>query len=114
MRYLFLLFGDEAAEAAMTSDERMKIVQEHIVFSRALRDRGALVASEALTGSTGAFHLRPDGDHHPMDGPYIETKEQIGGFYLVECADAAEAEVLAREVPRGPGLVVSVHPIAPV
>ena len=112
MQYLFLLFGDEAAEAAMSAAERQRIVQEHISFSRTLRDRDALVASEALTGAAGAFHLRPDEDQAATDGPYIETREQIGGFYLLRCADRSDAEALARQVPRGPGLVVSVHPIA--
>jgi hypothetical protein len=112
MQYLFLLFGDEAAEAAMSAAERQRIVQEHIAFSRTLREQGALVAGEALTGTAGAFHVRPDEDLPVTDGPYIETREQIGGFYLIRCGDRAEAESVARQVPRGPGLVVSVHPIA--
>ena len=112
MQYLFLLFGDEAAEAAMGAAERQRIVHEHMAFSRSLREQDALVAGEALTGTAGAFHVRPDEDQPATDGPYIETREQIGGFYLIRCADRTEAESLARRVPRGPGLVVSVHPIA--
>jgi len=46
------------------------------------------------------------------DGPFIETKEQIGSFYLVECANRAEAQSIASEVPTSPGLVVEALPVA--
>jgi hypothetical protein len=45
------------------------------------------------------------------DGPFAETKEQLGGFYLLECADLAEAESWAQQVPMSPGLVAEIRPL---
>jgi hypothetical protein len=112
MRYVFLLWGDEAADAAMTAEERREIVQEHIGFSQQLRDRGAFVAGEGLDVSTTAKLVRrgtPGGG--VSDGPFLETKEQLGGFYLVECDDIDEAIELARELPPSPGLTVEIRPV---
>jgi hypothetical protein len=109
MRFLFLLYGDEAAELAMTAEARRAIVDEHIAFSSRLRDRGAMVAGDPLVTTREAFVVR---DGATTDGPYVETKEQLGGYYLVECGSREEAEALAREVPRSPGSFVEVRPIA--
>jgi hypothetical protein len=109
MQFLFLLYGDEAAEAVLAPEERRAIVDEHIAFSRRLRERGALLGGDALVASDRAFVVR---DGRVLDGPFAETKEQLGGYYLVECASREEAEALAREVPQSPGSFVEVRPIA--
>lgn len=109
MRILFLLYGDPAAEAAMTAEERRAIVGEHIAFHSRLTDEGRLVAGEALTGS--ALTVRPD-QELVTDGPYAETKEQLGAVYIVDCADLDAATQLANDVPRSPGLVVEIRPVA--
>ena len=112
MRYLLLLWGDEAAEAAMTDDERRAIVRQHVDFGRQLRDRGALVAGEGLGVSTTAKLVRRAGPGaHVSDGPFLETKEQLGGFYLVECDGMDEAVELAGNLPPSPGLIVEVRPV---
>lgn len=114
MKYLLLLYGDESAEAALNVDERRAIVAEHFRFHGALKERGALVHGEPLADRSGAFTVRrrPDGEDLVTDGPFIETKEQIGSFYLVECRDRAEALSIASEVPASPGLVVEALPVA--
>jgi hypothetical protein len=114
VKYLLLLYGDESAEAELSGDERRAIVEEHIRFHGALEERGALVHGEPLADRSGAFTVRrrPDGEHLVTDGPFIETKEQIGSFYLVECGDRAEALAIASEVPASPGLVVEALPVA--
>jgi hypothetical protein len=111
MQFLFLLYGDEAAELAMTPEQRRAIVDEHIAFSRRLRERGAMLGGDPLVESSEAFVVR---DGSVIDGPFLETKEQLGGYYLVECASREEAKTLAREVPRSPGSFVEVRPIADV
>ena len=75
-----------------------------------LRDRGALIGGEPLESSAGAAVVR-DG-RRVSDGPYAETKEQLGGYYLVECRDRDEAIELARAVPVSPGLAVEVRALA--
>ena len=110
MKFAFLLYGDEAAESALTADERRAIVEGHIAFSRTLRERDALRFGEALGPSTEAATLRPR-RRGVSDGPFAETKEQLGGLYVVECADRDEAIELARQIPDSPGLVIEVRPI---
>jgi hypothetical protein len=115
MRYLLSLYGDEQAEQSLTAEERRAIVDQHMALGRRLREAGALVASEALTDSSEAKVLRRDGEQSLVtDGPFAETKEQLGGFYLLECADIDEALGWAEQVPRSPGLVAEIRPVADV
>jgi len=107
MRFLFLLHGDPEGEAALGPDERRAIVEQHIAYGTILRERGAHVAGEALE-ATGAAVVRPGGDPVVTDGPFAETKEAIGGFYVVECASREDALELAAQVPSSPGLAVEV------
>lgn len=109
MRFLLLLYGDEDAERSLPSDERKRIVDGHGGFSAMLRREGAYLASEALAASTEAATLRTDG--MVTDGPFAEAREQLGSFYLLECADREQALRYARQVPRSPGLSVEVRPV---
>jgi hypothetical protein len=114
MKYLLLLYGDETAEAALTPEERRAIAEAHLRFHSRLEERGALVRGEPLNGRSAAFTVRPRRGGRPIvtDGPFAETKEQLGSYYLVECDDRAEAESIAREIPASPGLVVEAWAIA--
>ncbi len=112
MKFLFLIHGDEAAEAAMTSEERRAIVGEHIAYGRLLQERGAFVLGEALEGSKSAAVVRPGEKPFVTDGPFAETKEGVGGFYVVECRSREEALELAGKVPQSPGAAVEVLAIA--
>ena len=114
MKFLFLIHGDEEAEAAMTSDERRAIVGEHIAYGQMLRDRGAYVIGEALEGRSSTAVVRPGEKPLVTDGPFAETKEGVGGFYVVECGSRAEALELAGKVPSSPGAAVEVLTIAEV
>jgi hypothetical protein len=115
MRYLLSLYGDEQAEQSLTAEERRVIVDQHMALGRRLREAGALVASEALSNSSEAKVLRRDGEQSLVtDGPFAETKEQLGGFYLLECADIDEALAWAEQVPPSPGLVAEIRPVVAV
>jgi hypothetical protein len=114
MRYLMLLYGNEQAERSMTGEERRAIVEQHIDFARRLREADALVASEALAAASDAKVMRRDGERPVVtDGPFAETKEQLGGFYLLECDGIDEALKWAEQVPKSPGLVAEIRPVAP-
>jgi hypothetical protein len=115
MRYLMLLYGNEQADRSLTGEERRAIVEQHIELGRRLREAGALVASEALADSSEAKVMRR-GDERPVvtDGPFAETKEQLGSFYLLECEGIDEALEWATQVPPSPGLVVEVRPVVSV
>jgi hypothetical protein len=112
MRYLFLIHGDTDAEAAMTPDERMAVVREHVVYADMLRECGVHVLGEALSGE--AATVRPGETPIVTDGPFAETKEAVGGFYVLECASRDEAIELAGRVPQSPGVAVEVFTIAGV
>jgi hypothetical protein len=109
MRYLILLYGDTGGEAALDPDGRRAIVEEHMAFSGRLRERGALVDGDALEPTARVIR-----GGLVTDGPFAETKEQLGGFYLIECASLDEALEWAQQVPQSPGLVVEVRPLAGV
>ena len=110
MRFLFLLHGDAEAERRLSDAERRAIVAEHGTFAASLREQGAYVLGEALTGE--ALVVRPGAPPLVTDGPYAESKEAVGGFYVVECASRDEALDLAARVPRSPGLAVEVLEVA--
>jgi hypothetical protein len=110
MRFLLLVHGDSDAEAALTPEERRAIVGEHIAYADMLRKRGAHVLGDALTGE--AVTVRPGERPIVTDGPFAETKEAVGGFYVVDCANREEAIELAGRVPRSPGVAVEVLTIA--
>jgi hypothetical protein len=98
MRYLLLLWGDEKAEAALPMEERRAIVQQHMAFSARLREAGAMVLGEPVGPAL-------------IDGPFAETKEQVGGFYVIECTSDDEARKWAQQVPQSPGLAVELREI---
>ncbi len=110
MRFLFLIHGDSDAEAALTADERRAIVAEHMRYGAMLRERGVHVLGEALSGEAAVVRL----GEKPLvtDGPFAETKEGVGGFYIVDCVSREEAIELAARVPQSPGVAVEVLRVA--
>jgi hypothetical protein len=112
VKFLFLLHGDGAAEAALSGEERTRIVEEHMAYAQMLRDLGVYVSGEALEDPSTATVVRPGDKPVVTDGPFAETKEAIGGFYVVDVADREQAVELAKQVPQSPGLAVEVLRIA--
>jgi hypothetical protein len=112
VRFLLLLHG---AEAAMSVDDRRAVMSAHAAYAATLEEAGVFVIGEPLQPSAvGAVVRRdgPTGDVSITDGPFAETKEQLGGVYLLECRDRDEAIRWAAKVPASPGLVVEVRPLA--
>jgi hypothetical protein len=114
MRFLFLLHDDAQAAAGLTAADRRAIVNEHIAYGQMLRDRGAYVLGEALQDPEHGIVVRPGGTPPVTDGPFAETKDAIGGIYIVDCSGREAAIELAKQVPRSPGLAVEVIPVAEV
>ena len=112
MKFLFLVRGDEEVEAGLTPDERRAIVDERIAYATMLRERGVHVAGEALEDTGSAAVVRPGREPLVTDGPFAETKEALGGFYVVDCTSRDEALELAAQVPQSPGVAVEVLRIA--
>lgn len=108
MNFLLLLYGDEAAEAALPVAEQRRIIDEHEEFGDALREAGAYVYGTALDESASARTVRGDA---VTDGPFAEGREQIGGAYVISCDSIDEAVAYAKKVPSSPGLTVEVRPL---
>ncbi len=104
MRYLVLLAGDESVESGMSEAEIRAEMADHDAFSQAVSERGTIVAGEALGDSATATTLRHrdgkgDGEIMLTDGPYAETAEQIGGFYLIDVPDLDQMTELCALLP---------------
>jgi len=110
MKFLLMVMTDEAAARAMSADERDRRVAEHGAFGRELRVAGKWVSSARLRFAPEATTIRRDGV--VTDGPFAETKEVLGGFYLIEAESTAEAVAWAKKLPLGDAGAVEVRPAA--
>ena len=101
MRYMLLIYGDEAAGAGMDEAAQEAELGAWFAYTEALRNAGKLLAGEALMPTATATTVRGEGGQTlTSDGPFAETKEQLGGFYLVEAADLDEATAWAAKMPH--------------
>ena len=111
MKYLCTIYGDESQWGDVTPEEMSEMLKAYSTFSEDAQRAGALVAGEGLEPTSAATTVRVrDGERVLSDGPFAETKEQLGGFYLLECGDLDEALAWARKIPM-PGGTVEVRPV---
>jgi hypothetical protein len=115
MRYALLIVGPESANPSPEGpppDVADKVTAEYNAYTRMLRDRGAFLGGEALQPNPTATTLRvQDGRTITTDGPFIEAKEALGGFYLVEARDLDEAIELAAACPGAKHGAIEIRPI---
>ena len=100
--YLILIYEDEAGYASATPEVLGEVMQAHNDFSASVEQHGAkLRGGEALQPTSTATTIRKDGagGFTVTDGPFVESKEALGGFYVIEAADLDEAIELAKQVP---------------
>ena len=111
MQYLVLIYSEEPAEAP-DSAQIGAVMTEYNAYTDMLRERGALVAGEALQPTATATTVRVrDGQTMTTDGPFAETKEALGGFYLIEAKDLDEALALGGACPGAKWGSIEVRPI---
>lgn len=111
MQYVLLIYGEEPNEAA-PDDLMAAEYHEYGEFTAFLRDRNAMLAGEALEPTSTATTVRVvDGRTLATDGPFAETKEALGGFYLVEAADLDEAIRFAAMIPGARHGSVEIRPV---
>jgi hypothetical protein len=109
MQYLLLIYGPEPD---MTAEDQYAELDEYNAFTTSIRENGAFRAGEALHPSSTATTVRVrDGQTLTTDGPFAETKEVLGGFYLVEAADLDEAIGYAARIPGARSGSIEVRPI---
>jgi hypothetical protein len=115
MRYLLLISSDDKGEAPPSKAEMEAIVQGHGRFAQELSASGKMVHGERLRPDSDGSRVRfKAGQRQVMDGPFTETKEALGGFYLIECATKQEAIDWAKKIPLREGGFIEVRPIWPM
>ena len=112
MKYLLTLFGDESRIADRTPEQQAAIMREWDAYTRAVTEAGVHLGGEGLQPSSAAttVQIRESGDPIVTDGPFAETKEQLAGYYLLDCRDFDEALAWAKRIPM-PGGTVEVRPV---
>jgi hypothetical protein len=109
MQYAVLIYGDEKFNAARDEQQQRENGERHARFMAMLQSRNALTGGQQLQTSASATTLRRDGDRVAVtDGPYAETAEQLGGFYLVEAADLDEVIGWAKQLTEA---AIEIRPI---
>jgi hypothetical protein len=133
MRYMLMLYADEKAGAAIPPDQMQKAMETLYAYQEALTKAGAFVMTAPLArthdartlrmeggdatyqedGKGGATFVNDAGELKVHDGPYAETREQFGGFYIIEAADMDEALAWARKCPAAQWGPVEVRALIP-
>ena len=112
MKYLCLIYDEETKLASMSKAESDAFMGEYFAFTEDVRKSGHLVAGDALQPVSTATTLRQrSGRLTTTDGPFAETKEQLGGYYLIEAKDLNEAIQVASRIPSVRTGSVEVRPV---
>jgi hypothetical protein len=112
MKYLCLVIVDEKKLKAMSKSDAQALDDESLAYDDTLRKTGHFLAAQALESVRAAKTVRPQkGKVQITDGPFAETKEQIGGFILIEARNLKEAIDLAAKIPGGRLGAVEVRPV---
>jgi hypothetical protein len=115
MRYMLLIYSSERAEVQMPPDERQAIMDGHFAVMDGTTKAGILRGAEPLQPTSTATTVRfENGKPVTIDGPFAETKEQLGGYYILDCKDLDEAISWAAKIPtacKGGTGCVEIRPI---
>lgn len=112
MTYLLLLHADESGWGKMTPAQQEEGIAAYGAYTAALREAGALLSVNRLQPVSAATTVRVvDGKNQVQDGPYVETKEQLGGYYLIKADDLDGAIAWAARCPGAHHGTVEVRPV---
>ena len=115
MRYALLIYASEQEWDAQTEEQSQAAYQEYMAFTKDIIDRGLMKGGEALQPTSTATSVRVrNGDTLTTDGPFAETKDQLGGFYLDDCKDLDEAVEVAAGIPDARRGTIEVRPVMEV
>ncbi|MER8580852.1 YciI family protein [Mesorhizobium sp. M1423] len=112
MRYMLLIYGNEAGMAAASADAVTQMSSAYVAYTEALKKSGAWLAGDRLKPTQSATSVRmANGKTNVLDGPYADTKEQLAGFYMIEAEDVDAAIAWAARCPGASTGTVEVRPI---
>jgi hypothetical protein len=112
MKYLLALFGDESNYSDRTPEQQAEVMKAWDAYTSAVIDAGVHLGGEGLQPSSTAttIQIRESEDPIVTDGPFAETKEQLLGYYLLDCKDLDDALAWAKRIPM-PGGTVELRPV---
>jgi hypothetical protein len=112
MKFLALIYNDESMYAEATPEQTAATFQAHGEFGEAAREAGVFGGGDGLQPTVTATTVRVRGGERLLtDGPYAETKEQLGGYYVLECKDLDEALAWAERIPEAADGAIEVRPV---
>jgi hypothetical protein len=112
MKYFCAIYGDESSWNDVTPEDMSATMSAYFAFTEEAREAGVLLGGEGLDRSSSATTVRVSGGERVLsDGPFAETKEQLGGYYLLECANLDEAIDWAARIPGAATGSVEVRPV---
>jgi hypothetical protein len=112
MKYLLTIYNDESAYADVTPEQIQQVMAAYEAFGREVTAAGAMLGGEGLQPSDTATTVRVrDGQTLTSDGPFADTREQLGGYYLLECRDLDEAIGWAAKIPGAQDGTIEVRPV---
>src|SRR5213594_1302271 len=115
MKYILLIYGNEAEGAKRSQEQMGALLKEFGAFSESIQRSGNFLGGERLQRTAAATTVRVrDSKTLTTDGPFAETKEQLGGYYLIEAKDLDEAIAIAGRIPTARFGAVEVRPIFPM
>lgn len=112
MKYLCLIYEVESEMLSRSEEEQEAIIGEYFAFTNMVTEAGKFAGGDALMPTETATTVRVrNGEIVTTDGPFAETKEQLGGYYLLDCADLDEAIAMASKIPSAREGSIEVRPI---
>ena len=112
MKYLLTIYADESRYGTMTPEDSAAMMKAYNQFGTEAQSAGVLIGGEGLQPTATATTVRVrDGETLFTDGPFAETREQLGGYYLLDCADLDEASRWAAKIPDATGGAIEVRPV---
>ena len=112
MKYLLLIYSNEGDWTNLSEAEQDKMFNEYMEFSRSIYKSGNYIAGEALQPIATATTVRVrNGKSLTTDGPFAESREQLGGFYMIEAKDLDEATAIAARIPSVRFGCIEIRPI---
>ena len=112
MQYIILIYENEAESRARAPEDQKAFYGEYFAFTKSIKESGNFKAGDALQKTSTATTVRVrDGKQLVTDGPFAETREQLGGYYLIEAKDLDEARAIAARVPTARFGSIEVRPI---
>ena len=112
MKYMLMIYTDENGAAAADDATRTKMSATYAAYTEAMKKAGIWLGGDRLRPTATATTVRVrDGKQQVIDGPYADTKEQLGGYYMIEAKDLNEALTVASRIPTAQVGAIEVRPI---